>query len=260
LVKITVYYRCSDKLEGVFSLPKSKFEEIYKDLKYHIEQGDYLYSEMLPSENTLVGIYDCSRNTIRRALAGLIEDGYIQSVHGKGVQVIYQPSEKNEFTVGGIETFRETAIRNNFSYETRVVRFETVVTNRELSDRTLFPVGTELLWVERIRTLNGKRLILDINYFLKSAVGDLTPEVAQQSIYAYLEQEMGMQIVTSKRRITVERATENDRRHLDLNGYDCLAVVSSNTFNADGVMFEYTQSRHQPESFSFQNTATRKRV
>lgn len=240
-------------------MPKSKFEEIYRNLKYHVEQGDYLYGELLPSENTLIGIYACSRNTIRRAVAGLVEDGYVQSVHGKGVQVIYQPAEKNEFTVGGIETFRESAIRNHFSYETRVVRFETVVTDEALSRKTSFPVGTELLWVERVRLLEQKALILDVNYFLKAVVGDLTPEIAAQSIYAYLEQEMGMQIVTSKRRISVERAGEDDRRYLDLNGYDCLAIVTSNTFNSDGIMFEYTQSRHQPELFSFQDTATRKK-
>ena len=35
-------------------MPKSKFEEIYRDLKHHVEQGDYLYSELLPSENTLI--------------------------------------------------------------------------------------------------------------------------------------------------------------------------------------------------------------
>lgn len=75
-------------------MTKSKFGEIYRDLKYHVEQGDYLYSELLPSENNLIGIYDCSRNTIRRAIAGLVGDGYVQAVHGKGVQVIFQPSEK----------------------------------------------------------------------------------------------------------------------------------------------------------------------
>lgn len=241
-------------------MPKSKFEEIYRDLKAKVEQGEYLYSELLPSENTLVGIYDCSRNTIRRALAGLVEVGYVQAVHGKGVQVIYQPSEKNEFTVGGIESFRETAQRNGFSYETKVVRYETLVTDRRLSQKTGFPEGTEVLWVERVRQLNGKALILDVNYFLKSVIGGLTPEIAEQSIYAYLEQELGMQIVTSKRKITVERATDNDRQHLALNGYDCLAIVTSNTFNSDGVMFEYTQSRHQPEFFSFQDTASRKKT
>lgn len=241
-------------------MPKSKFEEIYRDLKSKVEQGEYLYSELLPSENTLVGIYDCSRNTVRRALAGLVEDGYVQSVHGKGVQVIYQPSEKNEFTVGGIESFRESALRNNFSYTTRVVRFETVTATARLAKQTGFPEGTEVLWVERVRQLDGKPLILDVNYFLKSITGGLTPEIAEQSIYAYLEQELGMQIVTSKRKITVEKATKNDRKHLELNGFDCLAVVTSNTFNSDGVMFEYTQSRHQPEFFSFQDTATRKKT
>ena len=85
------------------ALRDREFEEIYRDLKYHVEQGDYLYSELLPSENNLIGIYDCSRNTIRRAIAGLVKDGYVQAVHGKGVQVIFQPSEKTNFTVGGID-------------------------------------------------------------------------------------------------------------------------------------------------------------
>jgi len=51
-------------------MPKSKFEEIYRNLKNKVEQGDYLYGELLPSENTLIGMYDCSRNTIRRAGGG----------------------------------------------------------------------------------------------------------------------------------------------------------------------------------------------
>ena len=240
-------------------MPKAKFEEIYRDLKRRVEDGEYLYSELLPSENTLIGVYNCSRNTIRRALSGLVEDGYVQTIHGKGVQVIYQPAEKTSFTVGGIETFKESAARNKLRSVTKVVRFETVITDAELARQTSFPQGTELLWVERIRNLDGKGLILDVNYFLKSLTPDLTPEIAEQSIYAYLEQELGMQIVTSKRRITVERATPRDREFLDMDGYDCLAVVTSNTFNSDGVMFEYTQSRHHPEYFSFQDTATRKR-
>ena len=240
-------------------MPKAKFEEIYRDLKRRIEDGEYLYSELLPSENTLIGVYDCSRNTIRRAIAGLVDGGYVQSIHGKGVQVIYQPAEKATFIVGGIETFKESAARNKLRSVTKVVRFESVTVDESLSAKTLFPVGTEVLWIERVRTLDGKSLILDVNYFLKSVIDGLTPGIAAQSIYAYLEQELGMQIVTSKRIITVERATAWDRKCLDLGDYDCLAVVTSNTFNSDGVMFEYTQSRHHPEYFTFQDTATRKK-
>lgn len=240
-------------------MPKSKFEEIYRDLKRKVEAGDFLYSELLPSENTLIGVYDCSRNTIRRALAGLVEDGYVQSIHGKGVQVIYQPTEKATFTVGGIESFRETSRRNRLSPVTKVVRFETVVADEALEKESSFPKGSKLRLIHRVRQLDGKRLILDVNYFLEDLTPGLTPEIAEQSIYAYLEQELGMQIVTSKRCITVERATDTDRSCLDLDGYDCLAVVTSNTFNSDGVMFEYTQSRHHPEHFSFHDTASRKK-
>ena len=49
-------------------MPKAKYAEIYKDLKRKIETGEYEFQELLPSENTLVQEYDCSRNTIRRAI------------------------------------------------------------------------------------------------------------------------------------------------------------------------------------------------
>ena len=241
-------------------MPKSKFEEIYRDLKQKIREGEYLYSELLPSENTLIGVYDCSRNTIRRAIAGLVEDGYVQAVHGKGVQVIYQPSEKTNFTVGGIESFQETAARNRMVYRTKVIVFETLTVDEALARESSFPAGSEVLHICRVRSVDEKPLILDINYFLKSAVPGLTREIAEQSIYAYLEKELKMQIVTSKRRITVEKATPQDREQICMDSYNCLAVVTSNTFNSDGVMFEYTQSRHQPEYFTFHDTATRKKT
>ena len=57
-------------------MPKAKFETIYKDLKQKIEAQEYPYQELLPSENTMVNIYGCSRNTIRRAVAELIEQGF----------------------------------------------------------------------------------------------------------------------------------------------------------------------------------------
>ena len=79
------------------------------------------------------------------------------------------------------------------------------------------------------------------------------------SIYDFIENVLGMQIITSKRRITVEHATVRDEKLLDMDGYDCVAVVVNQTFNSDGLLFEYTQSRHQPDYFCFQDIATRKK-
>lgn len=239
-------------------MPKAKFETIYKDLKQKIESQEYAYQQLLPSENTMVDIYSCSRNTIRRALSDLAEQGYVQALHGKGVRVIYRPVDQASFTIGGIESFKESADRNHRKTHTEILQFAEITADERLAFKTGFPVQSEIYYIQRVRYLDGKALILDINMFLKSIVPGLTPQIAKNSIYEYIENELGMAIMTSKRKMTVERATEIDEKYLELNDYNCLAVVTGQTYNKDGIMFEYTQSRHRPDYFCFQDTATRK--
>ena len=220
---------------------------------------EYQEQELLPSENTLTKEYNCARNTLRRALRGLIESGYVQAVHGKGVQVIFRPIEQNTFTIGGIESFAESAARNKRRSKTKVLTFTEFTADKRVSERTGFPEGENVIYIQRVRFLDGKPLILDINMFLKDTVPGLTKEIAAKSIYAYLENELGMQITTSKRRITAERASQIDTANLDLGDYDFVCVITGHTFNSNGVMFEYTQSRHRPDQFCFYDTAVRRK-
>ena len=240
-------------------MPKAKYEGIYHSIKKRIEAQDYPYQSLLPSENILIEEYACSRNTVRRALAELVADGYVQTMQGRGVRVIYQPVGKTTFTIGGIETFQETARRNHLHAVTKVTKFETVIADECFAAKSGFSVGDELWSIERVRYLDGKALILDVNYFLKEFVPGLTPQIAASSIYDYIENTLGMQIITSKRRITVEHATARDEKLLDMGTYGCVAVVVNQTFNSAGLLFEYTQSRHQPDYFCFQDIATRKK-
>ena len=238
-------------------MAKTKYDQIYAELRARIEQQEYGFQELLPSENTLVKEYGCSRNTVRRAIGRLADEGYVQSLHGKGVRIIYQPGQLSEFMLSGIESLKEAVSRNQKEYRTKVVCFAELTVDQRISARTTFPVGAEIYYIQRVRYIDGEALILDHNYFLKEVARDLTPEIAEQSIYAYLEQELGENIVTTKRKVTVERASQIDEMYLELGDYNCLAVVSSMTYNADGVMFEFTQSRHRPDKFAFYDLAHR---
>lgn len=240
-------------------MPKAKYDIIYQDIKRKIESGEFAFQELLPSENTMVTTYNCSRNTIRRAVSSLVNEGYVQTLHGKGVRNIFKPVEQNSFTLAGIESFKESALRNHRTAMTQVLCFvDNLVSDDKIEKRTGFAAGSELYYVQRLRYLDGKALIIDHNYFLKSVVTGLTEDIARNSIYDYLEHTLDISIVTSKRIMTVERVTEIDEKHMELNGYNCMAVISSQTYNDDGVMFEFTQSRHRPDYFCFQDTATRK--
>ncbi len=241
-------------------MPKSKYETIYKDLKLKIESGDFPRGKLLPSENSLIPVYGCSRNTLRRAIARLVTDGYVQTIQGKGVRNIYIPVEQASYAIGDIESFKESSIRNKRAGSTRVLQFVELTADERLSANTGFPAGSQLYYIQRVHSLDGKPLILNHNYFLKSAVPGLTPEIAARSIYEYLETVLRMTIVNSKRVITVEKITEIDEKYLELNvnDYNCLAVITSHTYNSDGVMFEFTQSRHRPDFFRFQDNALRR--
>lgn len=239
-------------------MPKAKYNQIYQDLKSKIESGEYEFQELLPSENTLVLTYDCSRNTVRRAISALVTDGYVQTLQGKGVRNIFQPTQQTSFILGGIETFKESALRNNQKPETRVLCFTELTADDKIAKKTGFAPGSSLYYIQRLHYLDGKALIINHNYFLKDVVINLTPEIAENSIYEYLEDTLHVSIVTSKRIMTVEKMNQIDEKYLELGDYNCLAVVSSQTYNSDGIMFEYTQSRHRPDYFRFQDNATRR--
>lgn len=240
-------------------MPKAKYNCIYNDLKEKIETEVYAYQEIMPSENMLAETYQCSRNTVRRALSELTANGYIQPIHGKGTRNIFKPSPQTAFTVGGIESFRESAARNRQIPSTKVLQFTEITADAKVSARTGFLEGSSLYYLQRLRFLDGKPLILDHNYFLKELAPGLTAEIAERSVYDYLEGVLGLNISTSKRTLTVEHTTQVDERYLELKDYNCMAVITSQTYNADGIQFEYTQSRHRPDYFRFQDVATRKK-
>lgn len=184
----------------------------------------------------------------------------MQTIQGKGVRNIYRPVEQAAFTLGEIESFQESARRNHQTAKTKVLLFTEITADASFSQRTGFPEGAELFYLQRLHYLDNKALILNHNYFLKSQVPGLTREIAEHSIYDYLENTLHMTIVNSRRVMTVEHITQIDEKYLELNAedYNCLAVVTSYTYNSSGIMFEFTQSRHRPDYFRFQDNAVRK--
>ena len=161
-----------------------------------------------------------------------------------------------------LKHFGNLPARNNHHPHTEVLLFTEFAISEQQTLYTGFPVGTDIYYIQRLHYLDDMPLILNHNYFLKEAIPGLTKEIAETSIYEYLENTLHMTIVNSKRIMTVEKMTQIDEKYLMMNAedYNCMAVISSQTYNSDGVMFEYTQSRHRPDYFRFYDNAVRKPI
>lgn len=65
----------------------SKYELIIKDIKRAINSGKYEADTKIPSENQLSKEYGVSRQTVRKALMALEEEGFLYAKHGSGTFV-----------------------------------------------------------------------------------------------------------------------------------------------------------------------------
>ena len=238
-------------------MAQAKYDQIFQTLRERIDSGTYDFLDLLPSENALAEEFGCTRNTVRKALALLVAQGYVQTMQGRGVQVISRPRATSTFLVGGIESLQEAAERNRVPLSTHMISLEKGVVDAETAGASGMAEGAEIIMVKRLRLLDNVPLIVDTSYFLTSVVPHLTRQIVESSVYAHLEEVLGVRVASATRRITVERATAEDRRLIHLGGMDCVVVVSSATFDSAGVLFEFTRSRHSPVDFAFQDTAHR---
>ena len=199
----------------VKSMPKAIYEGIYREIRSRIINGTYAFQEMLPTEAELTAEFGCTRNTVRRALSMLADGMFVQPIHGKGVRVIWLKGETDMLgALEEVESFGEFAKRNNAVASTDVKSFEHLVCTEQLSRHLGFKVGEELIRVVRVRSLNGNARQVDHGYFLESIAKGLTPEIAADSIYGYLEHKRGVKVMASRRTVSVELANDEDCSYL----------------------------------------------
>ena len=162
-----------------------------------------------------------------------------------------------EFQLGGIVSFQETYPRLGNDVSTEVVELSQIPLEGALLEHIHAEPGSLITRIKRVRRIDGKRVILDINHFVSEVIPGLSLDIAEQSIYAHIEQTLQLQIAYAQRTIEAVPRSKDDQLHLDLDGQSHVIVVSNQTFLQDGRQFEYTESRHTLDKFYFSDVARR---
>lgn len=232
----------------------SKYQLIYQDLLDKIKSNKIKANTYLPSENDLMKLYNASRDTIRKSLNLLAQNNYIIKEKGKGSRVI--DLNVINFPVSGVTSFKELVKTIQGDVETIVQVFTEEEVNDQLKKHLYMDQG-HVYHVERIRKIDGEKVILDIDYLNAQIIPGLTIEHAKNSLYEYIEKELGLKVSFAKKEITVSKATQKEKELLDLGEYNLLVCVKSYTYLEDASLFQYTISKHRPDKFKFIDFARR---
>lgn len=234
----------------------NKFFDIYMDLRKKIEHAEFETGSLLPSEKTLSDHYHVSRETIRKALALLLEGGYIQKKQGKGSIVL--DIRRFNFPVSGLTSFKELQDSQQIPNETIVIKNKLETIPDFLAEDLKVDPVRKVISLIRLRKIAGEVVIMDKDYLFHDIIEQIPSEAAENSIYAYLENELGLNIAYAKKEFVVEPATREDHKLMNLKDDTHVVVVKSEVYLEDTRLFQYTESRHRLDRFRFVEFARRK--
>ncbi len=229
-----------------------KYKKVYLDLKNDIENGILKANQEMVTENELMERYGYSKDTIRKALSLLESDGYIQKMRGRNSIVLERISNLAEIrTASELNTSKHSNIKNI------VHDFHIVQGQQDIMDIFNVDDSVDFYYVSRSREFDGQRVQYEVDYFDRRLVPYLNRSIVENSIYQYLEKEQHLKITHSRRQISFRYATEDEKKNMDLEGYDMVAVVTSTSYLSNGQLFQYGTISYRPDKFTFVTMAKR---
>ena len=146
---------------------ESKYRRLYKELFEKIERREYSPGDKLPAEGELMEIYGASRDTVRKALELLVEDGCIRKARGKAAEVL--DKSKFNFPVSEIASFKEIYRFSDSRPRTFVENLEIVKNDKKLMEALQIGPEDEAFVLERVREIDGKKSSLIRIIFLEKS-------------------------------------------------------------------------------------------
>lgn len=223
-----------------------KYLVIYHDLLSGIQTQKYQSGELLPSNQQLVMCYHVSRETVRKSMQLLADEGYIQTIRGKGSLVL--STKRFSFPVSSIKSYKEIVKENGMDSKNKVIKIQDHVL---VPENLLF--GSDQIYAQLIvreRIVNGIPTILDYDYVNEDIVKDIPAEEAENSLFHYFEHNLGLTIDYAIKHLTIENPEYEDCNQLGISSSVPMVVVRSETHLTDSRILSYTESRHRADKFS----------
>ncbi len=225
---------------------QSRTDYVRSSLLSQLRANRYLPGDKLPNEDELAKEFDVSRVTIREAVRGLIEAGYLDRKHGLGTFVTGLPVHRHslDMTVSYTEMIREAGMDPGEKVVSRTDR----PASAEDAARLGVPAGETLVCIERVRTADGKPAIYSSDRIPKAALRGFGDAPLDASLYLILAQ-AGLTIY---RAIATLRPVIADARLAQLLGVrrgSPLQHVEQVDFAANGVAAMLSSEWHVPGIF-----------
>jgi GntR family transcriptional regulator len=194
----------------------------------------WLVDQQIPTEQELMDQYQVGRETIRKAVEQLVTEGYLYKKRGIGTFV------KNNLPTLTLEPLVSLsnlfASRGN-SETNYIVKKESLVVDELLHQLTEIPLGENILYINRKRSVDGMVIALEHAYFIHTDVSESYD--FHNSIAKYLFDHIKLHLYKINHTITKRKPSEEECILLEIsNDIDIIELERwSYMEEAEGVYF-----------------------
>lgn len=216
-----------------------KYKEIADCLEQEILDGKFDEKKKLPTEEELLKNFEVSRNTIRKAITQLVNRGYIYQVQGSGM-FLREKSVTDYINLGSLRGL--TKDLSSKRIETKVLELHVIEADKVTAKQLRCEVGVKLYYIKRLRIVDKEPFSIEISYFKKDIVRYLNEDIATNSVYSYLIEDLQLNIGFADKVINCEKIDETSARLLQVNAMDPALIIENTVCLTNGTIFEISKS------------------
>lgn len=214
----------------------AKYHDLARNLEVRIEALGHNTS--LPSERELAIEFNVSRMTIRKAIDELVKKNKLYRVPHVGTFTTDKKLYKKMDVFLGFTREVEQA---SGTPSTELLEYSLMPADEKIAAKLDIPLGDFVYKIIRLRKKNHVPLIMDESYFPKDIV-PLTEAVVEHSIYAYIQDTLGLNMVFADQRLVATFCKKAYQDHLDIDDKTPVMYVELTGYLEDGRIFEYSES------------------
>lgn len=211
------------KLDNTIATPL--YQQLENKLLNEIDTGERPAGSKIPTENELSQQYNVSRVTVRKALAGLSELGYLDRKSGKGTFVAEKKLQRG--LTNGVISFTEMCKLMGSTPGAKIIKI--ALEDPTAKDREVMSLKPEekIVVIERIRYANEKPVLLEYNKFPESFSFLFSENLNNTSLYEILRTKHNIVLDHSSKTIDIIFASQKEAKALEITkGYPLLRIDS----------------------------------
>ncbi|MFI0217192.1 GntR family transcriptional regulator [Streptomyces lydicus] len=226
-----------------------RHEQIAEELRQAIDSEEYPVGAQFPSESELSARFGVSRGTVRQAVAALTTEGLIGSRQG-APRVVLASRRSQSFTE--LRSFAQWARAMGRTATGTVVLTERRPATAEDASRLRLHTGTEVLYVLRVRGLDGDPVLVERTVYADWIAPDVERiEPACASVTQRLYEETGLVFAYGEHLLDAVAAGARDAKLLGIRRSSPLLRVRRVTTTHAGRPVEWSDDRYRSDAVSF---------